>query len=76
MSTPNSIFIAVNPFAPEGDRPRYILVRADAIDVVHYGANVRGECAILVGGVWLSVTRESGDCVCDALGLVRPGDRL
>lgn len=75
MSTPNSTFIEVKPFVSEGDRPRYILVRADAIDVVNYGANARSECSLLVCGAWLYLTRESGDKVCDALGLVKPEDK-
>lgn len=68
-------FILVEPFDTAGDRERYCLVDLTNIDVVNYGANARGECALLVRGVWLSVTRESGDRVCDALGLVKPGDR-
>lgn len=75
MNTPNPTFIQVNPFAPEGDRLQYWLVRLDAIKSVHYGEQARNQCTLFVGGVGVSVTRESGDKVCDALGLVKPEHR-
>lgn len=68
-------FIKVEPFNNEGDRLRYTLVRSDAIAAVDYGVEARGQCTLLVDGMGISVTRESGDRVCDALGLVKPGDR-